>query len=177
MVGEVDRQQVLGELSESQRACLLLVRDGFTSKEIARRTGLTPQTVDQYMSKAAATLGVSSRRDAARILTEAFEPPFSTSELRTPTVADAANIAPPDGSPESDKLFVQSVDGTEKFTRTLSAIGQVKELISLPPVGGKRHELGWIGKATIVVRIAVVAIVLVASLIALTRGAIYLLTT
>lgn len=176
MAEAVNRQQLLRELSESQRACLLLVRDGFTSKEIARRTGLTPQTIDQYMSKAASILGVSSRREAARILTEAFESPFSISELRSPTVADTTNIASPNGSPDSDRFTVPPVDDAGASNRKLGAVGLVRELVSLPPVGGERHELDWVGKAAIVVRIAITAIVLVASLIALTRGAIYLLT-
>jgi hypothetical protein len=39
-----------------------------SSKEIAISTGLSPQTVDTYVKAAMARLGVSNRREAARIL-------------------------------------------------------------------------------------------------------------
>jgi DNA-binding CsgD family transcriptional regulator len=53
-------------LSERQIECLVLAADGLTSKEIARRIGVAPSTVDNHIRSAAARLQVSSRRDAVR---------------------------------------------------------------------------------------------------------------
>lgn len=122
----------LDELSESQRICLRLVNEGYTSKEIARRTDLTPLTIDQYMSKAVVTLGVSNRREAARLLIEA-----ETSEFSQPALAEPA-----------DALPHANVPGR-------SVLDHVREIIRLPPVGGERHNLDLRERAAIVLRIAI----------------------
>ncbi len=57
------------QLTARERDCLRLVARGMSSKEIALALGLSPLTVDGYLKEAARTLGVSSRREAARILT------------------------------------------------------------------------------------------------------------
>ena len=81
-------------LSDSQKMCLRLVSAGYTSKEIARQTGLTAHTVDQYMSRAVAVLGVESRREAARLLAEVENDPFNQFEFNSPRVAPTADVAP-----------------------------------------------------------------------------------
>ncbi|WP_164096634.1 helix-turn-helix domain-containing protein, partial [Serratia marcescens] len=55
-------------LTARERDCLRLVARGMSSKEIALALGLSPLTVDGYLKEAVRTLGVSSRREAARIL-------------------------------------------------------------------------------------------------------------
>lgn len=55
-------------LSESQKACLRLVGQGMSSKEIAKSLNLTPLTVDTYVKAAVSRLGVGNRREAARAL-------------------------------------------------------------------------------------------------------------
>ncbi|MDH4744584.1 helix-turn-helix transcriptional regulator [Sphingomonas sp. CBMAI 2297] len=62
MTGTID------QLTARERDCLRLVARGMSSKEIALTLGLSPLTVDGYLKEAARTLGVSSRREAARIL-------------------------------------------------------------------------------------------------------------
>lgn len=59
------------QLSERQKTCLQLVANGMSSKEIARSTGLSPRSVDTYLTSAMALLGASNRRDAARIFLSA----------------------------------------------------------------------------------------------------------
>ncbi|MFS2108467.1 helix-turn-helix transcriptional regulator [Sphingomonas sp. Sphisp140] len=56
------------QLTARERDCLRLVARGMSSKEIALALGLSPLTVDGYLKEAVRTLGVSTRREAARVL-------------------------------------------------------------------------------------------------------------
>ena len=60
----------IGRLTEQQRVCLRLVYSHLTSKEIAPRLGIAPNSVDQHIKAAMRTLGVSDRRAAAFILAQ-----------------------------------------------------------------------------------------------------------
>ena len=62
------------QLTARERDCLRLVGRGMSSKEIALALGLSPLTVDGYLKEAVRTLGVSSRREAARVLASHEEP-------------------------------------------------------------------------------------------------------
>ncbi|WP_231732857.1 helix-turn-helix transcriptional regulator [Porphyrobacter sp. CCH7-A1] len=44
-----------------QVSCLRLVADGYTSKQIAKKLGLTPMTVDQYLQRAKTAMGAPDR--------------------------------------------------------------------------------------------------------------------
>ncbi len=55
-------------LSERQRECLLLVAKRLTSKEIARRLGLSPSTVDNHIKAAVDKMGAANRGQAASIV-------------------------------------------------------------------------------------------------------------
>jgi len=57
----------VARLTIGQRACLELVDDHATSKEIALRLGISRHTVDARLRQAMQILGVSSRREAAVI--------------------------------------------------------------------------------------------------------------
>jgi DNA-binding CsgD family transcriptional regulator len=72
MMTETARMTALN-LNDGQKDCLRLVMRHFSSKEIARQLDISPHTVDKRLKVATATLGVSSRVDAARILTEMEE--------------------------------------------------------------------------------------------------------
>ena len=75
--------QALDErITKSQIVCLRLVAKGMTSKEIALQTGLSPGTVDQYVNRAASLLGVSSRREAARMLIKLEESGLKEFQLK-----------------------------------------------------------------------------------------------
>jgi DNA-binding CsgD family transcriptional regulator len=56
-------------LTERERDCLRLVARGYSSKEIAVELGISHHTVDLHLRRAIKTLGVTSRRDAARAFT------------------------------------------------------------------------------------------------------------
>lgn len=51
-------------LSERQLDCLKLVAKGLSSPQIARELGLSPRTVDEYISDASARLRVRTRVEA-----------------------------------------------------------------------------------------------------------------
>lgn len=55
-------------LSESERACLRLVYQHMTSKDIARQLGVSPHTVDMRLRQAIRKLEVTTRIEAARAL-------------------------------------------------------------------------------------------------------------
>lgn len=58
-------------LTPRERECLRLVGELLQSKEIARRLGIAADTVDERVGSAMRKLGVSSRREAARLLASA----------------------------------------------------------------------------------------------------------
>lgn len=122
-------------LSESQKACLRLVARGMTSKEVALQTGLSPQTVDTYLKSASSRLGVTNRREAARLLA-AWE---ASQDLGSPS----RTIDPPPALPETDRQTGGS--------RGLRALG-------LPPVGGAFHDLSWHQKSFLAMRVALVGV-------------------
>jgi DNA-binding CsgD family transcriptional regulator len=55
-------------LTDRQIQCLLMVGAGYSSKEIARKLGISPSTVDSHISTATQILGVDDRRQAARLM-------------------------------------------------------------------------------------------------------------
>ena len=54
-------------LSERERDALRLAEEGLSNKDIARRLNLSPGTVRNYLSEAAAKLGASGRIEAGRV--------------------------------------------------------------------------------------------------------------
>ena len=78
-------------LTEGQKACLRLVVQHHTSKEIARILGISPFTVDQRLDAARRKLQVKRRKDAAKIFAALEMHPISQS-----FVYETQPIAPPD---------------------------------------------------------------------------------
>lgn len=58
----------LDRLSERQRECLGMMARGFSPKEVAAELGLSVETVHAHLKAARRTLGVTSSREAARLL-------------------------------------------------------------------------------------------------------------
>jgi DNA-binding CsgD family transcriptional regulator len=54
-------------LTPKQEECLLLVREGRTSKEIARQLGISIVAVNERLDRARSVLGAATRQEAARI--------------------------------------------------------------------------------------------------------------
>lgn len=61
----------ISRLSPTERRCLLLVAQGLSSKDIARETRLSPNTVNNYIASATRKLGVTKRILAAQMVADA----------------------------------------------------------------------------------------------------------
>ena len=113
-------------LTEGQKACLRLVVQHHTSKEIARALGISPFTVDQRLDAARRKLNATSRIDAAKIF-DAME----RNDIYEPFVYETSMLESPDNAVSQNTL----PDGWQRrFAKILS-------FIPVPPIGGERHEL------------------------------------
>lgn len=114
------------ELTEGQKACLRLVDDHHTSKEIARLLGISPFTVDQRLDAARRKLNAATRKDAAKI--------FASLEQHTisePLVYEAQHL--------ERQQYPASQDGPP--SRVGQAVAKIAARVSVPPIGGERHDL------------------------------------
>lgn len=114
------------ELTEGQKACLRLVDDHLTSKEIARILGISPFTVDQRLDAARRKLTASTRKDAAKIFAS-----LEKRDLSEPLVYEAQRVEGPDAA------AIQ----TPPPNRAGPVVAKLSSFISVPPIGGERHEL------------------------------------
>lgn len=114
------------ELTEGQKACLRLVDDHLTSKEIARILGISPFTVDQRLDAARRKLKAATRKDAAKMFASLEKPGLSE-----PLVYEAQRLERPD------------IAATQMPppNRAGQAVTKFSSLISVPPIGGERHAL------------------------------------
>jgi DNA-binding CsgD family transcriptional regulator len=128
-------------LSEGQKACLRLVAQGMSSKEIAKALDLTPQTVDTYLKTSMARLGASNRRDAARMLL--------ASEASQKLGSPSAGLADPGQG--HDQLASTGTTGWLSWVRP-------------PPVGGGFHDLSWSQKTYQALLVAVISASIVIAL-------------
>lgn len=129
---------VLSQLSDMQRTCLRLVALNRSSKEIALEIGLSHQTVDQYVSKAAAVLGVANRREAARRFTELEAGAFSKPEFKSDAVAEPTNspiLVEPIGNPGARH-------------------GRMSPSRWIPGIGGTRHDFDPVQLISAILRIS-----------------------
>jgi DNA-binding CsgD family transcriptional regulator len=84
-VAAVARADLGALLTTQEQACLRLVAQRLSSKEIAARLGIAKTSVDTYCNRARHKLGVSDRYAAARVLMARYAP-----EAPATTVAAAA---------------------------------------------------------------------------------------
>lgn len=131
-------------LPEGQKACLRLVAQGMSSKEIAKALDLTPHTVDTYLKASMARLGATNRRDAARMFV-ASEAEDGSQNLGSPTQALA------DPAPGPDQSASTGRQGWLSWVRP-------------PPVGGGTHDLNWTQKTYQALLVAVIATAVVVAL-------------
>ena len=114
------------ELTEGQKACLRLVDDHLTSKEIGRFLGISHFTVDQRLDAARRKLNAATRKDAAKI--------FAAIEQRTisePFVYEAQDL--------EQQQYTASQNGLPK--RMGRVVAKIAARVSVPPIGGERHDL------------------------------------
>jgi DNA-binding CsgD family transcriptional regulator len=114
------------ELTEGQKACLRLVDDHLTSKEIGRSLGISHFTVDQRLDAARRKLNAATRKDAAKI--------FAALEQRTisePFVYETQDL--------EQQQYTASQNGLPK--RMGRVVAKIAAHVSVPPIGGERHDL------------------------------------
>ncbi|WP_345672056.1 helix-turn-helix domain-containing protein [Streptomyces similanensis] len=62
-----ETEQEKAPLSARERETLLLVADGLTRNQTARRIGISPHTVDTYLKRIRAKLGLGNKAELARV--------------------------------------------------------------------------------------------------------------
>jgi DNA-binding CsgD family transcriptional regulator len=145
----------INDLSDRQIECLKLVAEGVTSsKAIAGRTGLSPSSVDNYLSRAAAILRVQGREAAA-----------------------AAWIA---HRSMHDNSVSQSVSRTRNLASLLKnrlswVVTGVRWLLTVPPIGGRRHTLNRIEIILSILKVAVVSFTIFIVIVLVGAGLLWLL--
>jgi DNA-binding CsgD family transcriptional regulator len=164
------------KLTEMQMTCLRLVGRGLSSKEIARETDLTHQTVDQYLSKATALLGASNRRDAARRFAdwEQFKnPEFKSMDLAdSPPAAILDPTAKPRGWPQAE--------GSEQVMRDSAAGASMSAAspgwpVAVPPVGGEANGLTSKQRLYAILRIAAFSAIAMLAIVLVLTGTLNLI--
>lgn len=147
-------------LSAKQKACLRLVADGLTSKEIAPLVGLTHESVNTYVKTATRLIGAPNRSVAARMLLD-FER-LPKLELPSDGVADTegvSQLATPDGK-----------TGSARPTPRVRGA-----LLAPPPLGGRIADISTREKIAAMFRAALFLAVVVAVLLLLIVGGLRLL--
>lgn len=147
--------EAIARLTDRQKACLRLVGQGYTSKEIGRDLGISYTTVDTHVRVALEILRVDSRAEAARLLLSADRsvqtPPQPLSSW-SPALVPIPAIAP--------------------VGATVNSTGQSWLQSLVPPLGGQRNALTAEAKTYAILRVAVLSL---ASLIILVLAAAVLL--
>lgn len=111
-------------LTHRERECLRLVHAHLNSKQIARRLGIQPATVDRHCENAARKLNAAGRVDAALLLVGHGLPNDSVSA--TPPIVSS----PPDGQPDLAKGAVHDQD------RRTHSRGHLEPIANHPVVVG-----------------------------------------
>lgn len=145
---DMSHPEALLRLTDRQRACLELVAAGFTSKQIARKLGISHSTVDNHVLAATQMLGVPDRREAGRQVVAA----------RQELPRQAGGLINPENSP--------IVAGQEAFGPPAST--GVK---FLPPVGGELNDQTLANKTVQILSLALLSTLAVISMALLISGA------
>lgn len=104
-----DRHELVMSLSEREKATLRLLLVGHDAKSIAQALGLSVHTVNERLRDSRRKLGVSSSREAARLLAEAEQSgPNSLGDKQIGVVGSAGRMEQPGRSitrPTAENLF------------------------------------------------------------------------
>jgi DNA-binding CsgD family transcriptional regulator len=169
-------ENTYARLTGGQRICLRLVAQGYSSKEIARRTRLSPQTVDQYLSKAMALLDASSRREAARIF-RTYEQ-IKKAEFKPRDVAEVMDWDMIGSSPTDEGWSATGSSMHERAGRDRSVGGgdgfAKSKRRFFPPIGGETNDLKPVQSIYAILRIAVFSAIVMVAIVAILAGALSL---
>jgi DNA-binding CsgD family transcriptional regulator len=126
----------IDRLTARQKDCLRLVGEGYTSKEIGPRLGISYVTVDNYIRAALELLRVESRAEAARLL--------RARELDQPLIGQPLPLA---AQPGLGSASQSTDDGGHSWLARF-----------VPPLGGARNKLGPEAKAFAIIKVAVLSL-------------------
>lgn len=134
---EVDKR--VSRLTHRQKECLGLVAQGYTSKQIGRRLGLSYSTVDNHLLAAVQCLGVEGRAEAGRLLRQRDQVAGQSLPRQPPTLAEPDPLA----------------DDLPAITKE-SGPGWLHNLV--PPIGGQENDLTTSKRLFAIGRIAVFSV-------------------
>ncbi len=105
-------------VNRGQLECLRLVSQNYSSKEIARRLGISRFTVDQRLRFACQKLGVASRFEAARLVgSEVPAPPYEGFVYQPSYIAEptepgmmTASSSPPGLLPDAEFSYAETYE-------------------------------------------------------------------
>ncbi|MCA1749583.1 MAG: helix-turn-helix transcriptional regulator [Parasphingopyxis sp.] len=150
-------QNPFDSLSEEQRDCLRMVFEHMTSKDIARRLGISHHTVDQRIKTAMRLLDAPSRVEAARMLArhENRHRPlvYQSPEIESPP-SDRPDRTPihQQGTPTGHAGYAIHEARAEFAFRPESFIGRP---FASPRPWGARNDLTTIQRLAAIVAIAI----------------------
>lgn len=137
-------------LSPGQRACLRLVHERLTSKDIARELGISPHTVDQRLRQSIEILGVSSRVEAARMFAAQEGEGYQSLIYQSPHIADDAAPAPTPWTDTGDRW--RETQAVHEMQAPYLAFASSQPAGFIPPLPVRRgsrndltimQRLGW----------------------------------
>lgn len=135
------------DLTEGQKACLRLVYEHRTSKEIARILDISPYTVDQRLDAARRKLNAGSRAEAARLFVRSEAGRMSDTMVYETQSVDATvpalNKGLPPGDGEQGDLTRQLAGSGQEQSAIIDRKTPLQRLFShlpVPPLGGERHR-------------------------------------
>jgi DNA-binding CsgD family transcriptional regulator len=115
-------------LSPQQIACLRLVAELRTSKQISEILGISSHTIDTHLSNAVRKLGVANRLEAARLLAEASPRPRERLTGQPPPVVEVTL-----DQPETASQHVAAPVGRQvtlpRWTRLAIIVGSAVALV------------------------------------------------
>jgi DNA-binding CsgD family transcriptional regulator len=127
-------QSRVARLTQRQKDCLRLVAEGYTSKEVGRRLGISYSTVDNHLLAAVQILETTGRAEAARLLLN-LERSLGQELPRQPEGLAESSHQPDDRS--------RAVEAQKKKWSAL-----------LPPIGGRENDLSPSQRVFAIARIA-----------------------
>lgn len=165
--------QLRQKLSARQYEVLSLVARHLSSKEIGVRLGLSYKTIDNHVADLLMKLGVSSRADAARIFLD-----ISKARERLPSTS-AALDAGGQGGPQASQPGATSAQGEAEPSlpghQSSGSWAALSSLLTLPPVGGARHDLKGVQRVAAMGQIGLVSVVVLAAIVTTMVGILSLL--
>jgi DNA-binding CsgD family transcriptional regulator len=141
----------IARLTKRQRDCLELVAQGYTSKEIGRRLGISFSTVDNHIQMAVQLLEVEGRAEAGRLFVQFAE---IASGQRLPSEPRALA----DAGVDHEQSRAEKSGGRRSFLASI-----------LPPIGGKENALTPSQTFLAIVRIAFIAALAFAACVMVVR--------